>query len=327
MRCLVTGGCGFLGSTVVRALLDRGDRVLNIDTHSRIAPVPSLDSITGRPGYARLEANVADRSLMRAITAEFKPHCVIHLTAPTADDEALEPEDDINASLSVMEACRFHLARIPTIEQSAFRLVHALNARHAEVGGHGLPDLSPREAASAASGRLIETWSRAQGIPTTTCLADALFGPWQPEGALITDLLVSLLEGESYTLENAGETLRDWLTADDFASGLIAAALHGQAFTRYSFSAGAERSDLDMALTLCGLLDGLRPHPTRGGWMEMVEMGPRGYAPPPPPVLLADKAQAELGWSPAGFHDGLGRIVPWILSRLEPAPSSPLAAE
>lgn len=326
MRCLVTGGCGFLGSAVVRALLERGDRVLNIDTHSRIAPVPSLGNVAGRSGYARLEADVSDRSLMRAVIAEFKPHCVIHLTAPGANDDALTPEADIEKALSVVEACKFHLSRVSENEQSAFRLVHALHARHA---GHGEdpPMLSPRDATSAAAGRLIETWSRACGVPTTACLADALFGPWQPEGALVTDLLVSLLEEGVFILEDGGGTLRDWITADDFASGLISAAIHSQPFARYSFSTGAERSDLDMALTLCGLLDSARPLGTKGGWTDRIQIIPNPDEPVPAPHLNSDRAIEELGWSPNGFHDGLSRIIPWLLTRLNPSPTPNLAAE
>src|SRR5262245_24588604 len=128
MRVLITGGCGFIGAAVVRAAVERGHRVLNIDRRRKSNPVPALSSIAGREGYARLEADIADRALMRALFGEFQPERVIHLAAATSDDPDALFDVDIAGAFSVMEASRRYSNRLEGAARNDFRLVHAVRA-------------------------------------------------------------------------------------------------------------------------------------------------------------------------------------------------------
>ncbi len=125
MRILITGGCGFIGAAVTRAAVDRGHRVLNIDRRRKTAPVPALAPVNGRPGYARLEADIADRTLMRALFNEFQPDRVIHLASAIKDDPDLLFDTDVAGAYSILEACRRHMERLDEAGRSTFRLVHA----------------------------------------------------------------------------------------------------------------------------------------------------------------------------------------------------------
>lgn len=323
MRVLITGGCGFIGAAVVRAAVERGHRVLNIDRRRKSTPVPALAAINGRAGYARIEADVADRALMRALFGEFRPERVIHLAAAANDDPDALFDVDIAGAFSVMEACRRHLERLDEAGRSAFRLVHAVRAS-AETESDHPP--SAREAASASVSAMLGGFARAQGLALITCSADEVFGPWQADTAFLSSLMAAFSIGRPFTLEAAGERMRDWLPVADFASGLLRAAEAGAPFARYEFSASAERYDRDIAESLATFLD-MRCPRGAGPWSELLDIAGDPARARPAPMLDALAAESDLRWQAASFHAGLDRALNWTLQRFPPAARPALAAE
>ena len=323
MRVLITGGCGFIGAAVVGAAVARGHRVLNIDRRRKSTLVPALAAINGREGYARIEADVADRALMRALFCEFQPERVIHLAAAAGVDADGLFDVDIAGAFSVLEASRRHLERLDEVGRNAFRLVHAVRAG-AETESDHAP--TPREAASASASALLSSFARAQGLALVTCSADEVFGPWQAEVTFLPSLFAAISTARPFVLEAAGERMRDWLPVADFASGLLRAAEFGAPFARYEFTAGAERRDLDIAEFVATFLDARCPRGA-GPWSELIDLAGETLAARPAPMLDAQAAETELRWQPGGFHTGMDRALNWMVQRFPPMAKPALAAE
>jgi dTDP-glucose 4,6-dehydratase len=311
MRVLITGGCGFIGAAVVRAAVERGHRVLNIDRRRKSNPVPALSTVAGRDGYARLEADIADRALMRAVFGEFQPERVIHLAAAASDDPDALFDVDIAGAFSVMEASRRYFNRLEGAARGDFRLVHAVRASAETMSEH---TSTPHEAASATAATMLNGFAQSHGLPLVACSAHEVFGPWQADTSFLSALLAAISLGRTFTLEAAGKHMRDWLPAADFANGVLLAAEAGTPFARYEFSAGTERRDLDIAESIATFLDARNPR-QRGSWSSLIGVEGRAADARPAPMLDAGAAETDLRWQPSGFHSSLDRTLNWLLQR------------
>jgi dTDP-glucose 4,6-dehydratase len=324
MRVLVTGGCGFIGSAVVRLAVERGDHVLNLDRRRKSTPVPALAGVVGKPGYARLEADIADRSMLRALVQEYRPDAVIHLAANPEGDASSLFDSEIAGAFSVLEAARAWHAQLKGEARDRFRLVHAIAA---ETDAIYTPAPTPLHAARATAAALADNWSRAHGLPLVGCVAAEVFGPWQPDDAFLSQLVCSLVNGRVFTVQNGGAAIRDWLPVRDFAAGILAAAGKAQPHSRIDFSAGAERRELDVAEAICILLDTRYPLPGNASWAGYIQVSGDISTALTGPMLDEHEAERELGWRSQGFHAGLDRVLSWALSRYAPTRARAVAAE
>lgn len=324
MRVLITGGCGFIGSAVVRLAADRGDHILNIDRRRKSNPIPALASVANKTGYARLEADISDRTLMRAVFREFKPEAVIHLASAGEDqDENRLFDSEITGTFAVLEASRAHYLSLDDAGRQRFRIVHA---QRPDIDDGDEP--TPIQAARSAAAALFDNWSQAYRLPLITCIADQVFGPWQSDASLVSRMVASLLNSQPFKLEAGGETVRDWLPVTDFAWGLIRAAETGAPLSRFEFSAGAERRDIDLAEAVCALLDARSPMPSQVSWTNLIGCEGKGANASRGPMLEPGEAEDRLGWRARGFHSGLDRTINWALTRYAPKrPAHAIAAE
>ena len=321
MRVLVTGGCGFVGSSVVRLAVERGDHVLNIDQRRRSNPTPALSPIAAREGYARLETDIADQPMMRAVMRDFAPDAVIHLAASLESQPEKLVESEMAIANSILEASRFYLATLSGERRDRFRLVHA---ERAESDIPGVP--TQGQAARAAGATLMGLWSRACGIPLVTCVAGEAFGPWQSPTSFMARLVTAVLHEQRFVIPNAGEDVRDWLPIRDFATGLLQAVEEAPAMTRIDLSVGAERRDIDVAESVCALLDERAPR-IGGPWMDLVSHEGDAASATLGPMLDAAEAERDIGWRPQGFHAGLDRLLTWALASRAASRNLAVAAE
>lgn len=324
MRVLVTGGCGFVGSAVVRMAVERGDNVLNLDRRKKNAAVPALGPVVQREGYARLEADITDRALVRAVLREFSPDAVIHLAAVTDDDPNALVDGEIGGAYAVLEACRQYYERLQGETQARFRIVN-LEQAESDIPGR----MSRAQAARASAAILMDRWARANELPLVTCVAGEAFGPWQSNSSFLATLIASLLYSQPMQLPDAGENMRDWIPIRDLAAGLLRAAEAASPQSRYDLSVGAERRDIDVAESVSALMDDRTPLPGGRGWSSLlVPVGEPSTA-SRGPMLDSNEAERELGWRPQGFHAGLDRLLSWSLASFaaSQARRTPVAAE
>lgn len=335
MRILITGGAGFIGSALVRHLLNETDHeVLNLDKLTYAGNLESLASIEDHPRYRFLKADIADSEAVSRALAQFQPDAIMHLAAESHVDRSIDSpaafiQTNIVGTHALLESTRVYWSSLNAERKAAFRFHHISTD---EVYGdlHGVDDLftettpyapsSPYSASKAASDHLVRAWHRTYGLPVLLTNCSNNYGPYHFPEKLIPLMILNALEGKPLPVYGDGLQVRDWLFVEDHARALVEVVTRGQVGETYNIGGHNEQKNIEVVRGICALLEELAPAKPAGiarfeDLITHVKDRPGHdlrYA------IDARKIERELGWKPQEtFHSGLRKTVQWYLDNLE----------
>jgi dTDP-glucose 4,6-dehydratase len=324
MKILVTGGCGFIGSAVVRRAIADGHRVVNLDKLTYAANPANVAAVAGSPAYAFERADICDRPAVDRILARHAPDAVMHLAAESHVDRSIDGpaafvETNISGTYTLLEAARAHWEARGRPE--GFRFHHvSTDEVYGSLGPAGrftettpYSPRSPYSASKAASDHLARAWGETYGLPVVVTNCSNNYGPFHFPEKLIPVIILRALAGRPIPVYGRGENVRDWLYVEDHAAALLLVLARGRTGETYNIGGDAEARNIDIVRAVCRLLDARRPGAAPHDRLIAFVADRPGhdfrYA------IDAAKIRAELGWRPSvTLEEGLGLTVDWYLA-------------
>ena len=232
---LVTGGAGFIGSAVVRQLLDETDhRVINVDKLTYAANLESLPQAVGHPRYMFAQTDICDGEAIRTLLATHQPDAVMHLAAESHVDRSIDGpsqfiQTNVVGTYTLLDAALAYWRDIPdATKKAAFRFHHiSTDEVFGSLGAEGFftevtpyaPN-SPYSASKASSDHLVRAWFETYGLPIILTNCSNNYGPYHFPEKLIPLVIIRGLAGQPLPVYGKGDNIRDWLYVEDHARAL-----------------------------------------------------------------------------------------------------------
>jgi dTDP-glucose 4,6-dehydratase len=325
---LITGGAGFIGSAVVRELIQNSThRVVNVDKLTYAGNLESLVNVETSERYAFVQADICDAPAMQQLFEQHQPDVVMHLAAESHVDRSIDgPAEFIQTNVVgttvLLEAARSYWNSLEGERRDAFRFHHISTD---EVYGdlEGTDDLftettpytpsSPYSASKASSDHLVRAWQRTYGLPTLVTNCSNNYGPYHFPEKLIPLMILNALAGKPLPVYGNGQQIRDWLYVEDHARALIKVATEGEIGETYNIGGHNEKANITVVETLCDLLQELVPQ--EQSYREFITFVTDRPGHDVRYAIDASKIERELGWAPEEtFETGLRKTVQWYLA-------------
>jgi dTDP-glucose 4,6-dehydratase len=332
MTHLVTGGAGFIGSAVVRMLVDRGaERVLNVDSLTYAGNLDSLAAVAGAGNYCFEQTDVCDAAEMRRIFEEYRPTSVIHLAAESHVDRSIDGpsvflQTNIVGTFTMLQEARRYWTTLPGDEAGRFRFLYvSTDEVFGSLGREGFfveetpydPN-SPYAASKAAADHLVRAWFRTYGLPCLLTNCSNNFGPYQFPEKLMPLIILNGMLGAPLPVYGKGENVRDWLYVDDHARALLTVLEQGRLGETYLISGRNERRNIDVVRAICELLDEIAPGVNVGTRESLIKFAADRPGHDLRYAIDPSKIERELGWRPQEtFDSALRKTVKWYLENRE----------
>ena len=333
MRILVTGGAGFIGSAVIRHIIENTHHhVLNVDKLTYAGNLESLQSIEQSERYQFFQTDICDQVELEKIFENFQPNVVMHLAAESHVDRSIDGpaafiQTNIVGTYSLLEAARKYWLSLTLDAKEAFRFHHISTD---EVYGdlEGTTDLftettpytpsSPYSASKASSDHLVRAWQRTYGLPTIVTNCSNNYGPYHFPEKLIPLVILNALDMKPLPIYGKGDQIRDWLFVEDHARALYQVVTTGAVGQTYNIGGHNEKQNIEVVKTICNILDELKPQANGQKYESLIKFVEDRPGHDLRYAIDAAKIEKELGWTPQEtFETGIRKTVAWYLNNLD----------
>lgn len=336
MKILVTGGAGFIGSAVVRHIIQNTtDSVLNVDKLTYAGNLESLESVSSSDRYKFEQIDICDFSNLRRVFFDYRPDAVMHLAAESHVDRSIDGprvfiQTNIIGTYNLLEVAREYWKELSDEDKKVFRFHHiSTDEVYGDLEG---PDelftettsyapSSPYSASKASSDHLVRAWRRTYGLPTIVSNCSNNYGPFHFPEKLIPLVILNAIEGKSLPVYGKGNQIRDWLYVEDHARALYKVVTEGAVGETYNIGGHNEKKNIEVVNTICSLLDELMPDQQRllniNSYKDLITFVEDRPGHDLRYAIDASKIQRELGWYPEEtFESGIRKTVEWYLNNL-----------
>lgn len=335
MNILITGGAGFIGSALVRYLIEHtAHHILNIDKLTYAGNLDSLISIENSERYQFLQIDIGDEVAVETAFNHFNPDIVMHLAAESHVDRSIDGpasfiETNIIGTYKLLEVSRKYWLSLDSETKKVFRFHHIStdevygDLQHSNemfTENTSYDPSSPYSASKASSDHLVRAWHRTYGLPVVITNCSNNYGPFHFPEKLIPLIILNALSGKALPVYGDGSQIRDWLYVDDHVRALMCVALKGAVGETYNIGGHNEVKNIDVVYNICDLLEQLVPNKPQGitsyrSLISFVQDRPGHdlrYA------IDASKIKNELAWTPVeSFETGMRKTVIWYLENQE----------
>ena len=320
-RCIVTGGCGFIGSALVRHLCREGREVLVVDKLTYAGCVDSLREAEGR--YTLLVKDICDELAMAAAFREFRPDTIFHLAAESHVDRSIDGPGEFVRTNVLGTATLLQAALGWWREHPSFVFQHiSTDEVYGSLGAEGFfsestpySPHSPYSASKAASDHLVRAWHDTYGLPVRITNCSNNYGPYHFPEKLVPLVILNCLEGKPVPVYGSGANMRDWLYVDDHVKALCLVNERGRDGETYNVGGHNERTNLQVVESICAILDELRPRADGSSYSSLITHVADRPGHDLRYAIDPSKLMNELGWRPEErFDSGIRRTVEWYLA-------------
>ncbi|WP_459175822.1 dTDP-glucose 4,6-dehydratase [Ewingella americana] len=332
MNILVTGGAGFIGSAVVRHIIENtSDNVMVVDSLTYAGNLESLKNVSESPRFQFAQVSICDGLNLDVVLSRFQPDTIMHLAAESHVDRSIDGpavfiETNIVGTYVLLEASRKYWTALSADKKSAFRFHHISTD---EVYGdlHGTDDLftettpyapsSPYSASKASSDHLVRAWNRTYNFPSLVTNCSNNYGPYHFPEKLVPLVILNAISGKPLPVYGDGAQVRDWLYVEDHARALYKVVTEGKVGETYNIGGHNERKNIDVVKTICRILDDLIENKPSGitSFSELITYVKDRPGHDMRYAIDARKIDRELNWKPTEtFESGIRKTIQWYLA-------------
>lgn len=323
MKILITGGAGFIGSALIRYIINNTDhRIINIDNLTYAGSLLALKQVSNSPKYKFVKGDICDSNLITTTLDKFQPDAVMHLAAETHVDRSIDAplgfiHTNITGTAVLLECVRKYWEGIPYSKNFRFHHI-STDEVYGSLGSTGFftestsyDPSSPYSASKASSDHLVRAWHRTYGLPTIITNCSNNYGPYQFPDKLIPLMIQKALEGKSLPIYGSGKNVRDWLFVEDHAQALIKVVINGDVGESYNIGGRNEFTNFEVVDKICQVLDEMVPI-SSGSYKDLITFVADRPGHDLRYAIDAQKIDKDLGWSPqVSFQSGLRKTISW----------------
>ena len=324
-KCLVTGGCGFIGSNYIRTVLDREEdlHIVNLDKLTYAGNIQNLNGISSN-NLTIVKGDICDVDLVNSLFEKHQFDTVVHFAAESHVDRSIEGpaefiQTNVVGTLNLLEQSRIFINKT---NNDNFRFLHvSTDEVYGSLGDDGkflettpYDPSSPYSASKAGSDHLVRAWNRTFGLPTLITNCSNNYGSYQFPEKLVPLMIINCLQGNPLPIYGKGENVRDWLFVGDHCDAIHTVLAKGEMGETYNIGGNNEIKNIDVVTIICSLLDEISPRENGSSYSDLITFVKDRPGHDFRYAIDAGKIRNDLGWSPnESFETGIRKTIHWYL--------------